>query len=163
MTLEQFSVYFKEIGLTLGAVESFTGGLFASQITSISGASKFFKGSVVTYATEEKARIVGVPQDVISASGVVSKECAYEMASRGREVLNVDVCVSFTGNAGPSAMEDKPVGEIYIGVSIKDSTQVKKFDLNGSRNEIQNEAILLSFSMIKEMVKENFLKLFGKN
>ena len=110
---------FDDKHLTLGSVESFTGGLFASEITSICGASSFFKGSVVTYATEEKINVVGVSKEVVDKYGVVSKECAEEMATKGAKALNVDYCISITGNAGPTAMEGKPVGLIYIGVVVK--------------------------------------------
>ena len=100
---------FREKGRTLGSVESFTGGLFAKEITSVSGASHFFKGALVTYATEEKNRLLGISYKDIDEFGVVSKEVAAQMASNGKKLLNVDYCVSFTGNAGPSAMEGKPV------------------------------------------------------
>lgn len=149
----EFSTYIKEKGLTLGSAESFTGGLFAREITRIPGASSFFKGSVVTYATEEKINVLGVPLAVVNSYGVVSKECAYEMASCAKKLLNVNIAVSFTGNAGPSAMEGKPVGEIYIGVSINNRTETYKYNLKGDRDSIQHEAIELAFSLIKENIE----------
>ena len=123
MNKEEISALFKQVGLTLGSVESFTGGLFAREITSVPGASKFYKGGLVTYATEEKVALLGIPQKDVDQYGVVSKEIALQMAELGRKKLNVDYCVSFTGNAGPSAMEGKPVGEIYIGVSNREKTE----------------------------------------
>ena len=81
---------FREKGRTLGSVESFTGGAFAKEITSISGASHFFKGALVTYATEEKNRLLGIPYKDIDEFGVVSKEVAAQMASNGKKLLNVD-------------------------------------------------------------------------
>ena len=128
---------FREKGRTLGSVESFTGGSFAKEITSVSGASHFFKGALVTYATEEKNRLLGIPYKDIDEFGVVSKEIAAQMASNGKKLLNVDYCVSFTGNAGPSAMENKPVGEVHIGVAFLDATQVHSYQLEVTRNEIQ--------------------------
>lgn len=141
MKVEQVNKYLREKGLTLGSVESFTGGLFAQQITSVSGASKFYKGGYVTYATEEKVNLLFIPQSLVDQHGVVSKEIAYYMANNARQLLKVDVCVSFTGNAGPDAMEGKPVGEVHIGIATKDSAQVYSLLLKGNRNEIQQQAV----------------------
>ena len=143
---------FRERGLTLGSVESFTGGMFAKEITAVSGASKFYKGGLVTYATEEKARLLGISKDDIEEYGVVSQQIAYQMAENGRDLLDVDVCVSFTGNAGPEAMEGKPVGEIYIGLSSKDGTFVFPYMLKGTRNSIQEEGVRNALEIIKEKV-----------
>ena len=146
---------FREKGRTLGSVESFTGGAFAKEITSVSGASHFFKGALVTYATEEKARILGISYRDIDEFGVVSKEIACQMASNAKRLLNVDYCVSFTGNAGPSAMEDKPVGEIHIGIAFYDTTQVYSYQLEGSREEIQNKAINIAFDLLEQSILQN--------
>lgn len=146
---------FREKGRTLGSVESFTGGLFAKEITSVSGTSHFFKGALVTYATEEKNRLLGISYKDIDEFGVVSKEVAAQMASNGKKLLNVDYCVSFTGNAGPSAMEGKPVGEIHIGVAFLDTAQVHSFNLEGSREEIQNKAINIAFELLESLILQN--------
>ncbi len=143
---------FRERGLTLGSVESFTGGMFAKEITAVSGASKFYKGGLVTYAAEEKARLLGISKDDIEQYGVVSEQIAYQMAENGRDLLDVDVCVSFTGNAGPEAMEGKPVGEIYIGLSSKDGTLVFPYMLKGTRNSIQEEGVKNALEIIKEKI-----------
>ena len=141
MKVEKVNSYLRERGLTLGSVESFTGGLFAQQITSVSGASKFYKGGYITYATEEKVNLLLIPQSEVDKYGVVSKEIAYHMANNARQLLKVDVCVSFTGNAGPDAMEGKPVGEVHIGIATKESAQVYSLLLKGNRNEIQEQAV----------------------
>lgn len=158
MNSEQINQLFREKGRTLGSVESFTGGLFASDITSVSGASHFFKGSLITYATEEKNRILGISYNDIDKYGVVSKEIALMMASRGKALLNVDYCVSFTGNAGPSAMENKPVGEIYIGIAFNDTVQVHAYNLKGDRKNIQKEAIKIAYELLENLLAENFKK-----
>lgn len=154
MTSSDINKLFREKGRTLGSVESFTGGGFAKDITSVSGASHFFKGALVTYATEEKARLLGISYTDVDAYGVVSKEIAAQMASRGRALLNVDYCVSFTGNAGPSAMENKPVGEIYIGVAFLDTTRVYSYNLSGTRENIQKEAINIAYDILEKLIKE---------
>lgn len=148
MTVEQINKLLQEKGVTLGSVESFTGGSFAAAITSVSGASKVFKGAYVTYATEEKHRLLNIDWDTINKYGVVSQEVAWKMAWHGKCLLDVDICISFTGNAGPEAMEGKPVGEIYIGVAAKDFCQVHAFNLTGDRKSIQNQAIDIALDLI---------------
>ncbi len=154
MTPAELKEMFVSYGRTLGSVESFTGGLFSREMTKIPGASKFFKGAIVTYATEVKTRLVGVSENTVKQFGVVSQECAAEMVSHGKYLLNVDYCISFTGNAGPDTMENKPVGEIYIGVCAYDLARIQKFQLSGSREEIQSQAINLGMEMLKSLLEE---------
>lgn len=136
--MEKLLNVLKEKNLTLGSIESMTGGLFASKFTSIPGASKVFKGAVVTYATEEKINVVGIDANTINKYSVVSKEVAIEMAEKGKKLLNVDICVSVTGNAGPSCEPGgKPVGEIHIALSNKNETIHRQLSLKGDRNHIQ--------------------------
>ena len=155
MNVVTINKLFREYGRTLGSVESFTGGLFAREITKVSGASHFFKGALVTYASEEKNRILGISYDVIDEYGVVSKEVAAQMASNGQKLLNVDYCVSFTGNAGPTAMEGKPVGLIYIGIAIYDKVEVYEFHLSGDRDTIQNEGVNNALKILEQKILEN--------
>ena len=152
---QEINKIFRDYGRTLGSVESFTGGLFAKEITSAPGASHFYKGGLVTYATEEKNRLIGIPYEVIDEFGVVSKEVATLMAANGQKALNVDYCVSFTGNAGPEAMEGKPVGEIYIAVAASDGVKVYGYQLNGNREEIQNQGVKLALDILKNIIFEN--------
>lgn len=154
MKAEQVNKQLREAGLTLGSVESLTGGLFAETITSISGASKFYKGGYVTYATEEKIRLLGIPLEQVALYGVVSKEIAYHMANNARQLLNVDVCVSFTGNAGPEAMEGKPVGEVHICVATASSAQVYSLLLKGNRRQIQEQAVDFALDKLLEFKKK---------
>ena len=154
VTVQDINSLFREKGLTLGSVESFTGGLFARGITAVPGASKFYKGALVTYATEEKVRLLGISQEDVDKYGVVSNEIAYQMAKLGREKLNVDVCVSFTGNAGPDAMEGKPVGEIYIGLATKEKVEAYRYQLEGNRNKIQEDAISLALALLENNIKK---------
>lgn len=141
-------------GYTLGSIESLTGGLFASTVTSVPGASKVFKGTLVTYAVEEKVKLLGMNKDIIDKYGVVSKEVAGEMASLGQKVLNVDVAISFTGNAGPTCEPgDMPVGRVYIGIKIKDQLRVYEADFSGDRNEIREKIINTSINLLKNLLK----------
>lgn len=156
MDIASISELFKQKGLSLGSIESFTGGSFASDITSLPGASKFYKGSLITYATEEKARLLGISWDTINKYGVCSQEVAGEMAGHGKALLDVDVAVSFTGNAGPIPMENKPVGEIYIGVAFLNMCQVYQFNLSGDRKNIQKEAINIACQILEKIILNNF-------
>ena len=155
MDAEQINKLFREKARTLGCVESFTGGAFAAAITSVPGASHFFKGGMVTYATEEKNRLLGINYSTIDQFGVVSQEIAGEMASHGKSLLNVDYCVAFTGNAGPEAMEGKPVGEVYIAIAFYDKCQVFSYHLDGDRKNIQNKAIEIAFELLEKIISKN--------
>ena len=154
MTAEDIHTLFKNAGRTLGSVESFTGGRFASSITAIPGASKFFVGAYVTYATWEKIRLLNIKKERVEAYGVVSQEIAGDMAMHGRFLLDSDYCISFTGNAGPEPMENKPVGLIYIGVSAYNYTQVFQYRLNGTREEIIVQALGLGYSHLQKMLQD---------
>ena len=155
MDVQTINKLFREYGRTLGSVESFTGGLFAREITAVPGASHFFKGALVTYASEEKNRILGISYQDIDQYGVVSREVAAQMASNGQKLLNVDYCVSFTGNAGPDAMEGKPVGLVYIGVAIYDRIEVYELHLLGSRDDIQKEGVKNALEILEKKILEN--------
>ena len=140
-----------EKNLTIGSVESMTGGLFASSITSVPGASKVYKGSVVSYSPLIKENVIGVKEETIEKYGVVSKEVAYEMAKEGREVLDVDLCVSVTGNAGPTSEPGQAgVGEVYIGIASKKNIVVVKKNFSGDREQIREQTLL---SMKEEILK----------
>ena len=140
---------FKKSGLTLGSVESMTGGLFAGAFTDVPGASKVFKGSIVTYATEIKEKVVGVKKETIEEYSVVSEQVAREMAECGRKLLNVDVCVSVTGNAGPTCEPGgKPAGCFYVAVATKNDTFVEVFQINKKRNGVRNGAVLAMRDML---------------
>lgn len=141
--MEKLLKAYKEKGLTLGSVESMTGGLFSAKFTEIPGSSAVFKGGIVTYSYEEKINIVGVKKETIEKYGVVSAEVAKEMAELGRKLLNVDVCVSVTGNAGPTCEPGgKPAGMYYVGVSTKNGTSAEERFEPQKRNEVRNGAVL---------------------
>lgn len=143
-----------EKGYTLGSVESMTAGLFASTFVETPGSSKVFKGGLVTYWAEEKVQLLQIEQNLIDYFGVVSKEVAGEMASKGQKVLGVDVCVSVTGNAGPTAEPGgMPVGRVYIGVAIKDKKYVFEHDFRGTRNKIRHQAVLAMQEELLKLIK----------
>ena len=124
---------------TLSSVESFTGGLFAQSITSKPGASKFFKGALVSYSNEIKEKL-----GIDTSNGVINKEVALQMSLKGCEYFQSDICVSFTGNAGPTTLDGLPVGKVFIGIN----KQVYELDLVGSRNEIRKQAVEFALKKI---------------
>lgn len=140
-------------GYSLSSVESLTGGLFSQTMTSISGASKFFKGALVTYMSEEKHRVLGISYEDIDQFGVVSQEIAMQMCSHGQQLMASDFCISFTGNAGPDAMENKPVGLVYIGVSCFTKTMVGCYHFQGNRNEIRQQCVDMGVSILIDQIK----------
>ncbi|HBE98820.1 MAG TPA: CinA family protein [Firmicutes bacterium] len=133
---------FAQEKLTLGSVESLTGGLFASTLCSIPGASQVFRGGLVTYAADLKTKLDNVPERIIREYGVVSKEVADSMAINGRKTLNTDVCVSFTGNAGPTKEEGfAPVGRVNMCIATKYGIIEMQQDFDLSRNEMREACV----------------------
>ena len=131
----------KRDGLTIGSCESLTAGLFASTIAEVSGTSAVLKGGIITYWTECKVNVVHVSEEVVRQYGVVSAQCAREMAEKARVLLDVDVCVSFTGNAGPDTMEGKPAGLVYCAIADHTHTKVYEFQLAQKRNALRKELV----------------------
>lgn len=143
----------KERKLTIGSVESLTAGLFCSKVAEIPGASAVLRGGLVTYASELKTVLANVDKNLIETKGVVSEEVAKAMAVGGKEKLNVDICVSFTGNAGPTVLDNKKVGEVYMGIAFNDKTNVFHHIFAGDRNEIRNCAVQFACEKILQMLK----------
>ena len=141
----------REKKLTLGTVESATGGLIAYMITNIPGSSDVFRGSIISYSNEIKIKIVGVKEATLQESGAVSGQVARAMAKRGRKVLGVDICVADTGIAGPGgATPGKPVGLFYLGLSHKDGTFTQKHIFKGTREENKQQASQTALMRVRE-------------
>lgn len=153
--IEQVISSLIEKKITLSCAESFTGGLFAATITSFKGVSSFFKGGIVSYWNEIKKDVLKVSNDTIEQKGVISSQCAKEMLLGTKKLMNTDLVVSFTGNAGPSAMENKPAGLIYIGIMYLDEINVYELNIDGSRDEVRNKAIEFAFDKIKNILEKS--------
>lgn len=120
--------------LTVAAAESLTGGLFQQEITGIPGAGNIFKGGIVCYTNEVKHQILQVKESTIKEHGVVSEQCAKELAENVARLLKADIGISFTGVAGPNELEGNPVGTVYIGIAKSgEPTKVEKLALSGTR------------------------------
>ena len=107
--------------LTVAVAESMTGGLLAAALADLPESSQRFLGGVVSYRTDKKMDLLGVPEDVIARDGVVSGPAARLMADGARRLFHAGVAISVTGVAGPQRQEGKPVGLTYIGVSLDGS------------------------------------------
>jgi PncC family amidohydrolase len=112
---------------TLALAESCTGGFIADQITNIPGASKMFKGGIVSYSNEAKEKFLGVRAETLKRHGAVSKEVAAEMAKGAKKQFGVDYAVAVTGIAGPTGgTKAKPIGTVFIAVAGKGGTVVER-------------------------------------
>lgn len=140
--------------LTIGTIESATGGRIGDKITNVSGSSDYYKGSIVAYSNEAKTRIVGVRRETIHNHGAVSPEAAIEMAEGGRDLLKVDICISNTGIAGPTgATQGKPVGLFYFALSADDAIFYKEHRFRGSREKNKQRASETALSILREYLE----------
>jgi PncC family amidohydrolase len=141
--------------LTLGTVESATGGLIAHLITNVPGSSDVFQGTIVSYSNEIKMKIVGAKKTTLDKYGAVSSQVAAEMAAGGRKALGVDVCVADTGIAGPAgATPGKPVGLFYLGLSNQDGTFTQKHRFTGSREANKQQAAQTALTWALDYLKK---------
>ncbi len=152
MSLEQeVGALLRQKGLTLGVVESASGGLISHCITNVPGSSDYYKGSVTAYSNEVKIKVVGVKEATINQYGAVSSEVAEEMAQGGRKFLGADICLADTGIAGPGgAAPGKPVGLFYIGLSHGERTYSQKHNFNGEREQNKQSAAEAALRWLKE-------------
>lgn len=142
-------------GKTLATAESFTGGKIASLLTAMPGASAYFKGSVVTYATETKISVLSVPEETIARYSVVSKEVAIAMASGVQKLLKTDFAIATTGNAGPTKGDSNAeVGTVFIAIASPNGIFVEKFHMGTHRERIVQKSVNKAFELLqKEIIK----------
>lgn len=141
--------------LTIAVAESCTGGRIAQMLTSVPGSSAYFRGGVVTYATESKTEVLGVPAEIIQEHSVVSAEVAMQMAARVRDKFKADIAIATTGNAGPEKGDsDAEVGTVYIGFAIAENVYSEKFELGQPREKVIERAVNKALEHIyKEILK----------
>lgn len=144
-----------EKGLTLASAESCTGGKIASTLTSVSGSSAYFKGSIVSYATEVKENVLGISSDIIKEHSVVSKAVAEAMALQVQKLLKSDYAISTTGNAGPNKGEaDAEVGTVFIAIATPNGVFSEEFNFGQPREKVIDRAVTKGLEIIyKEIVK----------
>lgn len=135
--------------MTLATAESFTGGSIAERITAVPGASNYFKGSMVCYATEAKVSLLGVPQELIDEHTVVSEEVAIAMANNVKKKLKADFSIATTGNAGPTKGDsDADVGTVYIAISTPKGTFAQKFVMGKHRERVVKKSVNKAFELL---------------
>ncbi len=141
--------------MTLATAESCTGGRIAQKITAMSGASAYFKGSVISYATETKINVLHVPKALIDKHSVVSAEVAKAMAINVKELLKTDFAVATTGNAGPTKGDsDADIGTVFIAIATPNEVIVDKFMMGNQRTRIVQKAVNKAFELLqKEILK----------
>ena len=133
-------IYLKliEKNYKIATAESCTGVLIGHNLTNMSGSSNFFDRGIISYSNESKIDLLDVPSDLIQKYGAVSEEVAIAMAEGLRKKYRVDIGLSTTGIAGPTGgNKEKPVGLVFIGISLKDKSYVKKFIFKGDRLNIK--------------------------
>ena len=139
--------------MTVSTAESCTGGAIASLITSVAGASEWYKGSVVAYSNEIKTGVLKVDPAVISAHGAVSRETAIAMATGARELLQTDFAVSVTGIAGPTGgSEDKPTGTVWIAVASANDTVAEKHTFGDNRMTNISRFSATALNMLRKQI-----------
>ena len=141
--------------LKIAFAESCTGGLLASSITSISGASKIFNLGLVTYSNQAKIKFLKVNKDIIKKYGAVSHECCLSMVNNLSKISKANINVSITGIAGPKGgTKQKPVGLVYIGVKKGNKTQINKCLFKSkNRSSIQKAAVKKTLNLVFRFVK----------
>lgn len=136
---------------TLATAESCTGGSVASRITSVSGSSAYYLGSVVSYSNEVKHNVLDVSWSVLEERGAVSAECARAMAIGVRKLIGSDIAVSTTGIAGPAGgTPRKPVGLVYIGIATPNWLEAFEFHFEGDRARVIEQSVQHALSRLLE-------------
>lgn len=142
--------------LLISMAESCTGGMMASLIVNVSGASKVFKQSYITYCDEAKHELLGVSWEILNKYTAVSRECAAMMATGCRERAKSDIAISVTGYAGPGDSETEPKGLVYIGCCHNEQVDVKEFRFEGDRFEIRSQAAQSALEFARDVIEKYF-------
>jgi nicotinamide-nucleotide amidase len=148
----------KERDLTIAVAESATGGLLAAALADLPESSKRFLGGVVSYATEKKVDVLGVPPEVIEREGVVSEATARLMAEAARRLFHADVALAVTGVAGPAPQDGKPVGLTYIGASLDSRSEVREYHWPGGRFTNRAASVEAAIELATELLEGTPLK-----
>ena len=128
-------------GGTVATAESLTGGLVSAALTDVPGSSVAFRGGVVSYATDLKARLLGVDELLLAKHGPVHASVSADMANGVRALLGATVGVATTGVAGPGPSDGHEAGTVYVAVSLSGDTVVREMALEGNRDEVRRLAV----------------------
>jgi nicotinamide-nucleotide amidase len=148
----------KEKQLTVATAESCTGGKIAQLFASVPGASAYFKGSVVCYATEVKMNVLGISKELIAQYSVVSKEVASAMALRVQKIMQTDYAIATTGNAGPTKGDaDAELGTVCIALATPNGVIVEEFNFGQPREKVIDRAVIKSLELLQKEILKNVL------
>jgi len=145
-------------GLTLATSESITGGLLGATITAVPGASRYYVGGVVVYATEQKARIGGVSPSVLKSHGVISEQTAVEMVMGVQELTGADYALAASGVAGPDPQEGHAPGVVWIAAvgprvgPIEPSPVAVRFEFQGDRGPVREQTVAAALEMLQHLL-----------
>lgn len=155
-TIEEHVLHLlKQKNARISAAESLTGGLFTERLIAVPGASAVIPGSIVSYAPHIKQKMLNVSKATLANDGVVSEQCAYEMAKNVAHSFDTKYGISFTGVAGPEPVENKPVGTVYISIYDQSGNYiVEKVSLSGERQAIRHRAVLKGYELLLNMLKK---------
>lgn len=143
---------------TIATAESCTGGKIAQVLSAVAGSSAYFYGSVVSYATQSKIDVLGIPEALITEHSVVSAAVAEQMALKAKQLMKTDYALATTGNAGPSKGDsDAEVGTVFIALASPDGVIVEEFNFGQPREKVIDRAVNKSLEMLqKEILKTGF-------
>ena len=139
-------------GLTVAVAESLTGGLLCAALTEVPGASAAVRGGVVAYATDLKASLLGVSEELLATHGAVDADVALQMATGAASQLGADIGLSTTGVAGPEPQDGKAVGTVFIACAWGEKHSVEELSLSGTRNEIRSLTVHAALRMLASVV-----------
>lgn len=141
---------------TISTAESCTGGKIAAVLTSVSGASKYFKGGVVSYATAAKIDVLGVSESLIKEHSVVSRAVVSEMALNIKNMMKTDYAIATTGNAGPSKGDSNAeVGSVFIALATPTEVIVEEFNFGQPREKVIDRAVIKSLELLQKEILKN--------
>ena len=142
--------------LTISTAESCTGGKIAATLSAVPGASNYFKGSVVSYATQAKIDVLDIDENLIAKHGVVSAEVASEMVKSVQKMMESDYAIATTGNAGPTkGDEDAELGTVFIGIATPNDVFVEEFNFGQPREKVIDRGVSKALELIyKEILKK---------
>ena len=141
---------------TISTAESCTGGKIAQILTSVSGASNYFKGSVVSYATETKISVLGLSEELIKEHSVVSAAVVKQMAINVKRMMKTDYAIATTGNAGPTKGDSNAeVGTVFIALATPNKVIVEEFNFGQPREKVIDRTVIKSMEMLRKEILKN--------
>jgi nicotinamide-nucleotide amidase len=137
-------------GQTLAVAESLTGGLLAAALVDVPGVSRVFRGGLVVYATDLKARLAGVPEALLAERGPVDPDVALALARGARERCGADWGAATTGVAGPEPQDGVAVGTVFVAVAGPTTAEVRRLDLDGDRGAVRVGAVNVTHELLAQ-------------